>query len=68
MLNNNPCQLLPWRTGSFGKFVETILRDYHQVKIIIYSRDDLGQFELKQKYPESPPGILAPFLLSVMSL
>ena len=40
-------------TGSFGKkFVETILRDYPQVKkIIIYSRDELKQFELKQKYP-----------------
>ncbi|WP_154063568.1 UDP-N-acetylglucosamine 4,6-dehydratase (inverting), partial [Bacteroides fragilis] len=36
------------------KFVETILRDYPQVKkIVIYSRDELKQFELKQKYPES---------------
>ena len=34
-------------------YVETILRDYPQVKkIIIYSRDELKQFELKQKYPE----------------
>ena len=42
-------------TGSFGKkFVETILRDYPNVKrIVIYSRDELKQFELKQKYPES---------------
>ena len=41
-------------TGSFGKkFVETILRDYPNVKkIVIYSRDELKQFELKQKYPE----------------
>ena len=47
--------LITGGTGSFGKqFVETILRDYPQVKrIVIYSRDELKQFELKQKYPES---------------
>ncbi len=34
--------------------METILRDYPQVKrIVIYSRDELKQFELKQKYPAS---------------
>ena len=45
--------LITGGTGSFGKkFVETILRDYPRVnKIIIYSRDELKQFELKQKYP-----------------
>ena len=44
-----------WRNRFFGKkFVETILRDYPQVKrIVIYSRDELKQFELKQKYPAS---------------
>lgn len=53
MLNNKSI-LITGGTGSFGKkFVETILRDYPQVKkIIIYSRDELKQFELKQKYPE----------------
>lgn len=52
---NNKSVLITGGTGSFGKkFVETILRDYPQVKkIIIYSRDELKQFELKQKYPES---------------
>ena len=51
---NNKSVLITGGTGSFGKkFVETILRDYPQVKkIIIYSRDELKQFELKQKYPE----------------
>ena len=50
---NNKSVLITGGTGSFGKkFVETILRDYPQVKkIIIYSRDELKQFELKQKYP-----------------
>lgn len=53
MLNNSSV-LITGGTGSFGKkFVETILRDYPNVKrIVIYSRDELKQFELKQKYPE----------------
>lgn len=52
---NNKSVLITGGTGSFGKkFVETILRDYPQVKrIVIYSRDELKQFELKQKYPEN---------------
>jgi UDP-N-acetylglucosamine 4,6-dehydratase (inverting) len=52
---NNKSVLITGGTGSFGKkFVETILRDYPHVKrIVIYSRDELKQFELKQKYPES---------------
>lgn len=50
---NNKSVLITGGTGSFGKkFVETILRRYPEVKkIAIYSRDELKQFELKQKYP-----------------
>ncbi|KAA6338204.1 UDP-N-acetylglucosamine 4 6-dehydratase (inverting) [termite gut metagenome] len=53
MLNKKSI-LITGGTGSFGKkFIETIFRDYPQVKkIVIYSRDELKQFELKQKYPE----------------
>ncbi len=52
---NNKSVLITGGTGSFGKkFVETILREYPQVRrIVIYSRDELKQFELKQKYPHS---------------
>ena len=52
---SNKSVLITGGTGSFGKkFVETILRDYpHVTRIVIYSRDELKQFELKQKYPES---------------
>ena len=51
---NDQSVLITGGAGSFGKkFVETILRDYPNVKkIVIYSRDELKQFELKQKYPE----------------
>ena len=51
---NNKTVLITGGTGSFGKkFIETILDRYSGVKkIIIYSRDELKQSDLKQKYPE----------------
>ncbi|WP_076589011.1 UDP-N-acetylglucosamine 4,6-dehydratase (inverting) [Vibrio ostreicida] len=51
---NNKTVLITGGTGSFGKqFVETILERYSKVKkIIIFSRDELKQFELKQKYSQ----------------
>ena len=50
---NNKIVLITGGTGSFGKkFIATILERYPNVKkIIIYSRDELKQFELKQNYP-----------------
>ena len=54
MLNNKTI-LITGGSGSFGKkFVEVILRDYPNVKkIIIYSRGELKQFEMKQRWPEA---------------
>lgn len=51
---DNKTVLITGGTGSFGKqFIKTILERYSDVKkIIIYSRDELKQFELKQKYPQ----------------
>lgn len=51
---NGKTVLITGGTGSFGnKFVETILRDYPNVKkIVIYSRGELKQYNMKQKYPE----------------
>jgi UDP-N-acetylglucosamine 4,6-dehydratase len=51
---NNKVVLITGGTGSFGKkFIETILDRYPEVKkIIIYSRDELKQSIIKQKYPE----------------
>ena len=50
---NNKTVLITGGTGSFGKkFIETILTCYPKVKkIIIYSRDELKQSLIKQKYP-----------------
>ncbi|MDD3344651.1 MAG: UDP-N-acetylglucosamine 4,6-dehydratase (inverting) [Sulfurospirillaceae bacterium] len=43
--------LITGGTGSFGKqFVHTILKQYKPNKIIIYSRDELKQFEMAQKF------------------
>lgn len=49
---NGKSVLITGGTGSFGKkFVEVILRDYPGVKkIIIYSRDELKQYNMQQKY------------------
>jgi UDP-N-acetylglucosamine 4,6-dehydratase/5-epimerase len=51
---NEKVVLITGGTGSFGKqFVETILVRYPLVrKIIIFSRDELKQYELQQKYPQ----------------
>ncbi len=44
--------LITGGTGSFGKkFLETIILNHEIKKIIIFSRDELKQLELKQKYP-----------------
>ena len=52
---NNKSVLITGGTGSFGKkFVETILSRYPDVKkVIIFSRDELKQSELKKKYPDN---------------
>ena len=54
MLNNKSI-LLTGGTGSFGKkFVETILKKYPDIKrLVIYSRDELKQFEMAQVFSPS---------------
>jgi UDP-N-acetylglucosamine 4,6-dehydratase len=52
---NGKSVLITGGTGSFGKkFTETILKKYPDVKrLVIYSRDELKQFNMAQNYPES---------------
>jgi UDP-N-acetylglucosamine 4,6-dehydratase len=54
MLNDKSI-LITGGTGSFGKmFTKTILERFPDVKrLVIYSRDELKQFEMAQLYPES---------------
>lgn len=46
--------LITGGTGSFGKaFVAEVLKRYPQIKrVVIYSRDELKQWELQQHYPQ----------------
>ena len=42
-------------TGSFGrKFVEIMLRDYRPKKLIVFSRDELKQHEMRLVFPDGP--------------
>lgn len=52
--------LITGGTGSFGQeFVKTLLRDHKDIKrLVIYSRDELKQFEMAQKFsPSEYPAI-----------
>jgi UDP-N-acetylglucosamine 4,6-dehydratase len=51
---NGKSILITGGTGSFGKkFVETVAKRFPEVKrLVIYSRDELKQFEMSQLYPE----------------
>ncbi len=60
MLNNESI-LITGGTGSFGKeFIETVLARYKPKKLIVYSRDELKQFEMQQKWPND--GIMRYFI------
>jgi len=40
-------------TGSFGNhFVKTVLSQYRPRRLIIYSRDELKQYEMQQRFPQ----------------
>ena len=51
---NNKVILITGGTGSFGrKFTQTILEKYNPKKIIIFSRDELKQFEMQQTFNDN---------------
>src|SRR5882762_9529995 len=50
---NDKVILITGGTGSFGKrYARTILERYQPRKVIIYSRDELKQFEMQQDFPQ----------------
>jgi len=50
---NDKTILVTGGTGSFGKkFIRTILDEYKPKKLIVFSRDELKQFEMQQEYNE----------------
>ncbi len=49
---NNKSILITGGTGSFGqKFVDLITKKYKPSKIIIYSRDEMKQFQMQERFP-----------------
>jgi len=51
---NNKDILITGGTGSFGyKYVETILKRYKPKRLIIFSRDELKQYEMHEKFNSS---------------
>ncbi len=51
---NDKSILITGGTGSFGKrYVRTILSRYQPRKLIIYSRDELKQFDMAQEFPDT---------------
>jgi UDP-N-acetylglucosamine 4,6-dehydratase/5-epimerase len=51
---NDKTVLITGGTGSFGKkCTEIILKKYKPKKLIIFSRDELKQFEMAQQFPDS---------------
>lgn len=51
---DNKSVLITGGTGSFGKkYTETILKKYNPRRVIIYSRDELKQYEMQQTFNDS---------------
>lgn len=51
---NNKSILITGGTGSFGKrMVKRLLTEYQVKRLVIFSRDELKQFEMSQIFPES---------------
>ena len=51
---DNKTILITGGTGSFGKaFIRILLQKYHPQKVIVYSRDELKQFEMQQVFSQS---------------
>ena len=49
---NDKVVLITGGTGSFGKtFTHHVLHHYKPHKVIVFSRDELKQFEMSQTYP-----------------
>ena len=67
---NNKTIIITGGPGSFGKaFVEHLLKKYKKIKkLIIFSRDEYKQYDLKKNFPESKFKCLRYFLGDVRDL
>jgi len=68
MLNKKTI-LITGGTGSFGtNFISKVLKDYNPKKIIVYSRDELKQFEMQKIWPEGESNPIRYFIGDVRDL
>lgn len=68
MLNNKNI-LITGGTGSFGKhFIRTVLDRYQPKKLIVYSRDELKQFEMQQEFTQAQHEVMRYFIGDVRDL
>ena len=68
MLNNKSI-FVTGGTGSFGKiFIQTVLERYEPAKVIVYSRDELKQFEMQQELPDDGNSPMRYFIGDVRDL
>tara|TARA_B100001989_G_C24537429_1_gene465317 strand:+ start:1279 stop:2283 length:1005 start_codon:yes stop_codon:yes gene_type:complete len=67
---NNKSLLVTGGTGSFGKtFVKKILKTFPKIKrLVIFSRDELKQYEMSQEIPESKYPAIRYFIGDVRDL
>ena len=66
---NNKTILITGGTGSFGQhFIRTVIKRYQPKKLIVYSRDELKQYEMNKEFPYIPGGIMRYFLGDVRDL
>ena len=60
---NDKVILVTGGTGSFGQtFTRIVLERYKPAKLIVFSRDELKQFEMRQRFPEDKYPALRYFL------
>lgn len=60
---DNKTVLITGGTGSFGhRFVERVLKHYNPKRLIIFSRDELKQFEMRSLFPEEKHPCLRYFI------
>ena len=68
MLNNKNI-LITGGTGSFGNlFVEMIIKKFNPKKLIIFSRDELKQSLMSQKFPPKKYACMSYFIGDVREL
>ena len=66
---NNKTILITGGTGSFGQhFIRIVIERFQPKKLIVYSRDELKQFEMNQEFPYKPGGVMRYFLGDVRDL